>query len=56
MPELNTVDILIDGTMVAESVPLEYCMVFVRSLFETYYNEPDMVITLRKHEEVQKDV
>ena len=51
MPALNTVDILLNGVVVAESVPLEYCMVFTRSLFDEYYNDPDMVVTIRKHEE-----
>lgn len=51
MPALNTVDILLNGVVVAESVPLEYCMVFTRSLLEEYYNDPDIVVTIRRHED-----
>lgn len=52
MPALNTVDILLNGVVVAESVPLEYCMVFTRSLIDDYFNDTDMVVMIRKHEEL----
>ena len=52
MPALNTVDILLEGVVVAESVPLEYCMVFVRALFDEYYDDTTITVTIRRHEEL----
>lgn len=50
MPEMNSVDILVNGVIAAESVPLEYCMVFARAILDTYYNDPDVEVLIRKHE------
>ena len=51
MPEMNSVDILVNGVIAAESVQLEYCMVFARAILDTYYNDPDVEVLIRKHEE-----
>ena len=48
MPEMNCVDILVDGVCVAEKVPLEYSMIFARAIFDKYYLEDEMSILFRK--------
>lgn len=50
MPALNTVDILLNSVVVAESVPLEYCIIFARALFDEYYDDTTITFTIRRHE------
>lgn len=45
------IDILIEGECVAKQVPLEYCLLFVRGIFESFYNEKELSVVIRRSEE-----
>ena len=47
--EAVTVDILLDGNVVAENVSIEYCMIFARALLDSCNAESEMAVTIIKH-------
>jgi len=54
-------DLYIDGELAAENMELQYAVVFMKALFETYYNEAadGMEVTVKRRwampEEVKDD-
>ena len=38
----------VDNRIVAECIPLEYALIFIKSIFENYYNDYDIVIAIVK--------
>lgn len=45
--------VLIDGNVVADCMPLNYAMLFVKSLFTEYYNDYKMVVEIKQMERCQ---
>ena len=40
----------VDNRTVAECIPLEYALIFIKSIFENYYNDHDIVIAIAEME------
>ena len=40
----------VDNRTVAECVPLEYAPIFIKSIFENYYNDHEIVISIAEME------
>lgn len=40
------------GTVIAKDLNMENAMIFVRALFDTYYNEEDIAYTIKRQKEV----
>ena len=40
-------DLYIDGELAAENMELQYAVVFMKALFETFYNEAEMEVTVK---------
>lgn len=40
--------IFVNGKAVAQAVPLEYAMVFIRAIFEEYYNDHNMEVMIKE--------
>ena len=40
----------VDNRIVAERIPLEYALIFIKSLFENYYNDHEIVISIAEME------
>ena len=36
----------VDNRIVAEYIPLEYALIFIKSIFENYYNDHEIVISI----------
>lgn len=36
----------VDNRIVAECIPLEYALIFIKSIFENYYNDHEIVISI----------
>lgn len=49
-----TYEILIDDCVVAKEVEIGDAMIFIKALFEAYYNSHEMEITIKKHAEEEK--
>ena len=41
----------VDNRIVAECVPLEYALIFIKSIFENYYNDHEIVISITEMEQ-----
>ena len=41
-------DLYIDGELAAENMELQYAVVFMKALFETFYNEAGMEVTVKR--------
>ena len=41
----------VDNRTVAECVPLEYALIFIKSIFENYYNDHEIVISIAETEQ-----
>lgn len=46
----NKYYVTVDNKVVAENVTLEFALIFVKAIFEHYYNEHDMVIAIAEME------
>jgi hypothetical protein len=44
----NKYTVLIDGLVVADSMPLDYAMLFAKSLFTEYYNDYKMIVEIKQ--------
>ena len=44
----NKYTVLIDGLVVADYMPLDYAMLFVKSLFTEYYNDYKMIVEIKQ--------
>ena len=44
----NKYIVLVDGSVVADYMPLDYAMLFVKSLFTEYYNDYKMVVEIKQ--------
>ena len=40
----------VDNRTVAECIPLEYVLIFIKSIFENYYNDHEIVISIAEME------
>ena len=40
----------VDNRTVAECIPLEYALIFIKSIFENYYNDHEIVISIAEME------
>ena len=40
----------VDNRIVAECIPLEYALIFIKSIFENYYNDHEIVISIAEME------
>ena len=40
----------VDNRTVAEYIPLEYALIFITSIFATYYNDHEIVISIAEME------
>ena len=40
----------VDNRIVAEYIPLEYALIFIKSIFENYYNDHEIVISIAEME------
>lgn len=48
--------VFVDGKAVAQAMPLEYAILFIKAVFEEYYNEHDMEVMIREMpQEVDED-
>ena len=43
----------IDNRTVAECIPLEYALIFIKSIFENYYNDHEIVISIAETEQCE---
>ena len=41
----------VDNRTVAECIPLEYALIFIKSIFENYYNDHEIVISIAEMEQ-----
>ena len=41
----------VDNRIVAECIPLEYALIFIKSIFENYYNDHEIVISIAEMEQ-----
>ena len=41
----------VDNKTVAEYIPLEYALIFIKSIFENYYNDHEIVISIAETEQ-----
>ena len=41
----------VDNRTVAECIPLEYALIFIKSIFENYYNDHEIVISIAETEQ-----
>lgn len=46
----NKYYLTVNNRTVAECIPLEYALIFIKSIFENYYNEHDIVIAIAEME------
>jgi hypothetical protein len=44
----NKYTVLVDGLVVADYMPLDYAMLFVKSLFTEYYNDYKMIVEIKQ--------
>lgn len=44
--------VLINGVTIGQDMELEHAMIFVEGLFDHYYNEEDMTISIQRMERV----
>lgn len=44
----NKYTVLINGLVVADYMPLDYAMLFVKSLFTEYYNDYKMIVEIKQ--------
>ena len=45
----------VDGHQVAENVPLEYVMIFVKAIYVEFYNEPNLKVSIERMYNSQQD-
>ena len=45
----------VDNRTVAECVPLEYALIFIKSIFENYYNDHEIVISIAEMRRYEDD-
>ena len=43
----------VDNRTVAECIPLEYALIFIKSIFENYYNDHEIVISIAEMEQCE---
>lgn len=48
-------DLYIDGDLVAENMELQYAMLMLKALFETYYNETQAGMEITVKARIEKD-
>ena len=41
----------VNNRIVAECIPLEYALIFIKSIFENYYNDHEIVISIAETEQ-----
>lgn len=41
-------EVLVDGVVVGQEMELHYATILVSAIFEKYYNEPQMEVTVRR--------
>ena len=45
----------VDNRTVAECIPLEYALIFIKSIFENYYNDHEIVISIAEMKRYEDD-
>ena len=45
----------VDNRTVAECIPLEYALIFIKSIFENYYNDHEIVISIAEMRRYEDD-
>ena len=45
-------EVMIDGTTVAERMSIEHAMIFIENLFNHYYNDTQMLVSIKRMERV----
>ena len=43
----------VNNQTVAECIPLEYALIFIKSIFENYYNDHEIVISIAEMEQCE---
>ena len=43
----------VNNRIVAECIPLEYALIFIKSIFENYYNDHEIVISIAEMEQCE---
>jgi hypothetical protein len=57
----DSYNVQVDGVIVAEGMPIEHALIFVKALFMEWHNEPSLSITVErenaneKHFDIRKD-
>ena len=51
---LDEVDIYLDGHPIAEKVPIDYCMIFVKAIFAEFHLDENLTITIARCKNVQE--
>ena len=45
----------VDNRTIAECIPLEYALIFIKSIFENYYNDHEIVISIAEMRRYKDD-
>lgn len=49
--EENTYQVMIDDVIIAQEMPLNYANILIEALFERYYNDAKMKVSIKRTEE-----
>lgn len=42
----DTYSVLVDNVCVAQGVPIDYALIFLKAIMQEYYNDPDISVTI----------